>query len=85
MRLIFYVVVGVIILTLLRSVFEAVGKAFSSGASASASGGAERSGASVASVAEEGSGVRDVRVDGHGDPENQRRRDVLLLFGGVPG
>lgn len=33
MRLIFYVVVGVIILTLLRSVLEAVGKAFSSGAS----------------------------------------------------
>ena len=32
MRLIFYVVVGVIILTLLRSVLEAVGKAFSSGA-----------------------------------------------------
>ncbi|MBZ5634437.1 MAG: YHS domain-containing protein [Acidobacteriia bacterium] len=31
MRLIFYVVVGVIILTLLRSVFEAVGKAFSGG------------------------------------------------------
>ena len=33
MRLIFYVVVGVIILTLLRSVLEVVGKAFSSGAS----------------------------------------------------
>ena len=33
MRLIFYVVVGVIILTLLRSVLEAVGKAFSSGIS----------------------------------------------------
>ena len=31
MRLIFYVVVGVIILTLLRSVIEAVGKAFSGG------------------------------------------------------
>jgi hypothetical protein len=30
MRLIFYVVVGVIILTLLRSVVEAIGKAFSS-------------------------------------------------------
>ena len=36
MRLILYVVVGVIILTLLRSVLEAVGKAFSSGASAPA-------------------------------------------------
>jgi YHS domain len=33
MRLIFYVVVGVIILTLLRSVVEAIGKAFSSGSS----------------------------------------------------
>jgi hypothetical protein len=33
MRLILYVVVGVIILTLLRSVLEAVGKAFSSPAS----------------------------------------------------
>ena len=31
MRLIFYVVVGVIILTLLRSVLEAVGKAFAGG------------------------------------------------------
>jgi hypothetical protein len=36
MRLILYVVVGVIILTLLRSVLEAVGKAFSSGAAAPA-------------------------------------------------
>jgi hypothetical protein len=35
MRLIFYVVVGVIILTLLRSVLEAVGKAFSSATSPS--------------------------------------------------
>ena len=35
MRLIFYVVVGVIILTLLRSVLEAVGKFFSAGPSAS--------------------------------------------------
>ena len=41
MRLIFYVVVGVIILTLLRSVLEAAGKAFSSGASAPASAGAD--------------------------------------------
>ena len=31
MRLILYVVVGVIILTLLRSVLEAIGKAFASG------------------------------------------------------
>jgi len=31
MRLIFYVIVGVIILTLLRSVLEAIGKAFSGG------------------------------------------------------
>ena len=30
MRLIFYVIVGVVILTLLRSVLEAIGKAFSS-------------------------------------------------------
>jgi hypothetical protein len=35
MRLIFYVVVGVVILTLLRSVLEAVGKAFSSSPSTS--------------------------------------------------
>ena len=35
MRLILYVVVGVVILTLLRSVLEAIGKAFSSGASPS--------------------------------------------------
>ena len=34
MRLIFYVVVGVIILSLLRSVIEAVGKAFSGESSA---------------------------------------------------
>jgi len=34
MRLILYVVVGVVILTLLRSVLEAVGKAFASGSSA---------------------------------------------------
>jgi len=33
MRLIFYVVVGVIVLTLLRSVLEAVGKAFSGASS----------------------------------------------------
>ena len=33
MRLILYVVVGVVILTLLRSVLEAVGKAFSSASS----------------------------------------------------
>jgi len=33
MRLIFYVVVGVIVLTLLRSVLDAVGKAFSGGSS----------------------------------------------------
>jgi len=31
MRLIFYVIVGVIVLTLLRSVFEAVGKLFAGG------------------------------------------------------
>jgi hypothetical protein len=37
MRLIFYVVVGVVILTLLRSVLEAVGKAFSGGTSSSPS------------------------------------------------
>ena len=36
MRLILYVVVGVIILTLLRSIIEAVGKAFSSGVSSPA-------------------------------------------------
>ena len=35
MRLIFYLVVGVIILTLLRSVFEAIGKAFAGGSSSS--------------------------------------------------
>jgi YHS domain-containing protein len=33
MRLIFYLVVGVIVLTLLRSVLEAIGKAFSGGPS----------------------------------------------------
>jgi hypothetical protein len=35
MRLILYVVVGVVILTLLRSVLEAVGKAFAGGSSPS--------------------------------------------------
>jgi hypothetical protein len=34
MRLILYVIVGVVILTLLRSVLEAIGKAFSGGTSA---------------------------------------------------
>jgi len=33
MRLIFYVIVGVIVLTLLRSVLEAVGKVFAGGSS----------------------------------------------------
>jgi hypothetical protein len=42
MRLIFYVVVGVIILTLLRSVVEAVGKAFSSAPSSPSTPPAER-------------------------------------------
>ena len=37
MRLILYVVVGVVILTLLRSVLEAVGKAFSSASSSPSS------------------------------------------------
>ena len=37
MRLILYVVVGVVILTLLRSVLEAVGKAFTSATSSPAS------------------------------------------------
>jgi hypothetical protein len=41
MRLILYVVVGVVILTLLRSVLEAVGKAFSSATSSSPPAGAE--------------------------------------------
>jgi len=35
MRVIFYLVVGVIVLTLLRSVLEAVGKAFAGGSSSS--------------------------------------------------
>jgi len=39
MRLIFYVVVGVVILTLLRSVLEAVGKAFSGATSSPPSSG----------------------------------------------
>ena len=42
MRLIFYVVVGVIILTLLRSVVEAVGKAFAGATSSPSTPPAER-------------------------------------------
>ena len=36
-------------------------------------------------ISQEGSGVRNLRVGGDGHAENQGRRDVLLLFGGVPG
>jgi Cu+-exporting ATPase len=41
MRLILYVIVGVVILTLLRSVLDAVGKAFSSATSSSPASAAE--------------------------------------------
>jgi hypothetical protein len=37
MRVLFYLIVGVIVLTLLRSVLETIGKAFASGASSPAS------------------------------------------------